>query len=263
MKVNYGTLDDFDYPEILYKYRDWHNVYHQRFITLKEVFMSPPDQFEDNLDCKIPVRYDLMTTKEAELFYDRLARLADPNMSRQKRRIEIRSRIKRMDYLNVQKNREYQEFYFAEYFKRIGVLSLTAKNCLPAMWNKYANHHQGFCVGYNSRKLFEYLGGGGAVEYFDELPIIMPDPIMSRAEIRMKQIYSKERKWEFEKEYRTQMFWIKGATITDRQIVIPKEAFNCVILGKNISTEDRKEIINAVKENIGEIPILDQNIVCK
>ena len=262
MKKNIGTLDDIKFPKVLYKYRDWQNPRNRRFITLREVYMASPNQFEDEFDCKIPIRYDLMTSKEAEKFYNRLAILSDPNMSRQKRRKEVRLRMKFKDYLNHSKNIEYQQFYFNEYFKRIGIFSLTKNKCLDEMWSKYANQHKGFCVGYNSRVLFEYLGGGGIVEYFDELPVLMPDPIMSREETRNMQVYSKERKWEFENEYRTQKFWINGGSLKDRQVVIPKEAFNCVILGKNISQEDRNEIISAVRENIGDIPIFDQRIIC-
>ncbi len=130
------------------------------------------------------------------------------------------------------------------------------------MWEKYADNHTGFCLGYNSRILFDFLGGGEKVEYPNELPILLPDPIMSREEIRWKQVYFKEKKWGLEKEYRTQKFWPEPATISDRQISLPKEAFNCVILGKNMSKSDRTEIINYIKNEIGNIDIKEQKNVC-
>ncbi|WP_435261890.1 DUF2971 domain-containing protein [Tenacibaculum sp. nBUS_03] len=261
-KINQGTLDDIEFPDVLYKYRSWKDTYNKRFITEREVFMASPNQFEDEIDCKIPVRYDLMTEHQAQKFYTRLSILAEPNLIRQQRRQKVREIVKQKDYLNSESNEKYQKKYFDEYFERLGVLSLTAENCLDKMWDKYADKHQGFCVGYNTRILFDYLGGGGKVEYVEEIPILLPDPIMDRDEIRWKQVYFKEQKWEFEKEYRTQKFWFDKANISDRQIHLPKEAFNCIILGKDISDSDRKEITESVRLYIGDIEIKDHKNIC-
>ncbi len=120
------------------------------------------------------------------------------------------------------------------------------------MWEKYANKHSGFCIGYKSRILFESLGGGGEVKYVDRLPVIMPDPIMDRDTQRFKQVYHKMKEWQFEKECRTQKFWFNGASSSERQIEIPKEAYHSIILGKNITDSNRQEIIDAVRINIGD-----------
>lgn len=69
-------------------------------------------------------------------------------------------------------------------------------------------------------------------------------------------VYYKLKKWKFESEYRTKKFWANPATQTDRQIKLPKEAFNRIILGNNISNEYRAEIERNVKENIGDIEII-------
>ncbi|GAA4160816.1 hypothetical protein GCM10022217_25480 [Chryseobacterium ginsenosidimutans] len=39
-QLNFGTLDDIEFPEILYKYRDWENPYNRRFIENKEVYLE-------------------------------------------------------------------------------------------------------------------------------------------------------------------------------------------------------------------------------
>ncbi len=260
-KTTLKTLDDIEFPKILYKYRNWNDKFNKRFINEREVFMASPNQFEDKLDCKSPVRYDLMTHEQAKVVYTRISNL-DENLTRQQKRKRVRELLNKKDYLNPEFNENYQKIYFKGYFERLGILSLTAENCLDSMWEKYADNHSGFCVGYNSRILFNFLGGGGKVEYPDELPILLPDPIMSREEMRWKQVYFKEKKWEFEQEYRTQKFWEFPATISDRQITLPKEAFNCVILGKNMSESDKTEIIDSIKTNIGNIDIKEQKNVC-
>lgn len=263
MKEYHGTLDDGDFPEIVYKYRDWNANHHSRFIKNREVYMAAPSSFEDKMDCKIPVRYDLLNEKQTMEFAMKLSKIRYPHFNRAKHRQECKDWIKTRPLKNKKSQEEYKKYYFQEHDKRFGVLSLTAEPCLEEMWNKYANNSQGFCIGYNSRIMFEFLGGGGHVEYVDSLPIIFPEPIMSHAEMRYHQFFKKEKKWSFEKEYRTHMFWPDPVSIQDRQIKLPPEAFNKIIIGKNMPDDVKKEIKIAVRDNIGNIPIVEQTSFCK
>ena len=256
-KTYQGTLDDGEFPPILYKYRDWNYNYHERFVTHREIFMASPSSFEDKLDCKIPIRYDLLNNRDSLTFALKLSKIANPSFTRQQHRKSSREWLKEKLLKNQHHLDKYQAFYFKEHDQRLGILSLTAEPHLEDMWKKYANNSTGFCIGYNSRVLFEYLGGGGAVHYAEELPILLPEPFMDWATIKYGQVFTKEKKWAFEKEYRTQMFWPNPVTIEDRRITLPKEAFNNVILGKNISPKDREAIKYAVKEFIGEIPTIE------
>ncbi len=224
--------------------------------------MSSPNQFEDEFDCKIPIRYDLMSEDQAKIFYDKISKSSEPNLSRQQRRKIVRYYLKVKEYKSKALSKKNEKIYFNEFFNRIGVLSLTAEKCLDEMWNKYANNHTGFCIGYNSEILFKYLGGGGKVEYVEKLPILLPYPIMKEEEIMWKQVYFKENKWSFEEEYRTQKFWKNKAELKDRQIQLPKEAFNCVILGKNMSDKSKIEIAKKIKLHIGNIPIIEYKNGC-
>lgn len=254
-------IKEIEKPKVLYKYRNWNNDNHKRFITENEVYMAPPSSFEDELDCKIPIRYDKLTEKQAFLFALNLSKRINPSFNRQRHRVESRKWAKEKIYL---KNyNEYTSFYFQEYDKRLGVLSLTEHKCLDEMWLKYSDNHSGFCIGYNTDVLFNFLGGGGIVHYREEIPVILPEPFMDIEDIRYLQVYYKEKKWDFEKEYRTQKFWINGASQRDRQIRLPKEAFHHVIIGRNISPKDKEELIESVREYIGDIPILEESEICK
>lgn len=255
----HGTLDDGEFPAVVYKYRDWNYNYHDRYIKNREVYLAAPSSFEDKVDCKIPVRYDLLNEKQTMVFAMRLSKMTNPHFTRQQHRNDIREWAKQKLLKNQAYLDDYQKIYNEQHDLRLGVLSLTAEPFLDAMWEKYANSAKGFCIGYNSRIMFEHLGGGGAVSYFEQLPILLPEPIMSWHQIRTSQIFSKEIKWNFEKEYRTHMFWESPAKITDRQIKLPREAFNEIILGKNISTKHKLEIEAAVKDNIGDIPVIEYN----
>ena len=51
-------LGDFDnFPEILYKYRDWENPFHKKLITHGEIFLSCPSNFNDPFDCQLSLDY--------------------------------------------------------------------------------------------------------------------------------------------------------------------------------------------------------------
>lgn len=258
-----GTLDDIEFPNVLYKYRDWNQEYHDRFIKNREIFLASPNSFEDKKDCKIPIRYDLLTKKQTFEYALRLSKIERPSLLRRQLRNEAREWTKKRIFKNKKKYNDFLELYFNEYNVRRGVLSLTAEPCLEEMWKKYANNSEGFCIGYNSRVLFESLGGGGKVDYYETLPLIYPEPFMDFHKLSNLIIFSKEKKWEFEKEYRTHKFWELPALIDDRQIKLPKEAFNKIILGKNISIKNRNEIIEYTNDVIGNIPILSFDEACR
>ena len=145
-----------------------------------------------------------------------------------------------------------------KYYEHEGILSLTENPDKDAMWKKYAAENKGFCIGYDTKIMFKYLGGGGPVYYTDEIPIIMPEPFTSFEEAMRYRIYYKLKKWKFEEEYRTKKFWPHPASIEDRQIQLPKEAFKRVILGDEMNIKDRLEIESAVKKYIGDIEIVER-----
>ncbi len=119
------------------------------------------------------------------------------------------------------------------------------------MWNEYSENHQGFCVGFDTKKLFKSLGGGGLVVYDDDLPDILP--FDSHEVEHFKQVYTKKEKWAFEEEYRTYKFYLQTATVDDRRIKIPKECYNEIIFGARQQESHRQEIISICKEQELEV----------
>lgn len=258
MVAKYGKLDDLEFPKIIYKYRDWSNKFHQRFITEREVFLASPGTFEDELDCHNPTRFDLLTERQIYEYFTWFSQRENPNFSL----LEHRAFARHWANNSLVNDKEYTYSFMKEsvleYYKHEGILSLTENWNNDAMWSKYASDGKGFCIGYNTRTLFNFLGGGGPVTYADEIPIILPEPFMRFEEAMRNRVYYKLKKWEFEDEYRTKKFWSYPASTKDRQIALPKEAFNRIILGDNITSKDRSEIINCVEELIGKIEIIER-----
>lgn len=246
------SQDQPKFPEVVYKYRDWNDPNHKRFITHKEIYMASALSFEDNQDCKNMVRYDLMNESQKDQWFTRMIKKKYPWHNRSQIRKEVNNVKKGHRINDTEKVREFNEESFIAECNRSGVLSLTENNENTYMWKKYANCKKGFCIGYNPKVLFPFLGGGGNVQYVDELPLILPRPIMEFDQQVYNNIFTKLRKWEFEDEYRTHMFWDHVVSIEDRQIEIPVEAFHSIILGSDMPNDSKEEIKLAVKASIGE-----------
>ena len=256
LKIEHGKLGDFPMPKIVYKYRDWEDDFHKRFITHREVFMASASTFEDELDCNNPTRFDLLTGKQIFDFFLNDSKERHPNFLRQQHRAFAKywtkkSPIKDKKYVEEEMKKNVQS-----YFEHEGILSLTENCNNDAMWLKYANKETGFCIGYNTLEMFQYLGGGGEMNYVDKLPEIYPHPFMQHEIATSYRAFYKLKKWSFEEEYRTKKFWPHIVTIQDRQIKLPKEAFKHIILGNKVSGKNEKEITELVKKHIGDIEII-------
>lgn len=239
------TFEEMDLPPIIYKYRDWNNSYNKRILTQRELYLASPSSFEDEYDCKVPIRYDLLTDKDIFLYYFDSSRALHPHFSlsqhleyaeawRNKGLLRDRTYIEQID-----------NAFFYEFNRIFGVLSLTAVPDNISMWNYYANDETGFCVGFHTLPLFklsQYFGGGGEVSYHDEFPIIRETDTHEKK--YSLQIFSKLRKWEFEKEYRLTKFRVQN-----RKPKIPTEIFAEIILGAKIADKDKLEIINIASNN--------------
>jgi len=233
------------YPDNVYKYRIWNDVFHKSILSERKVYLARPTSFEDKKDCKLFVRYDLMTKLDIYKKYQDLSKKDNPHWSKEehkKHALKWTTKSPLKDKMNVKKQ---QEEHFQEFDERFGVLSLTANKSNLAMWNKYSNNGIGFCVGFDSEILFERLGGGGEVMYYSKLPDIYHNDCFNIE--HAKQVFSKEEKWSFEEEYRTHKFYENPASVLDRQIVLPPEAFREIIFGWNTTEQDKNDIIQTCK----------------
>lgn len=255
VKINKNTsLDEIEYPEIVYKYRYWDNEQHQSILTNRQVFMAAPSSFEDELDCKFPVRWDLLKDREIYNYYLNYSR-GHNHGSEKDHKAFARKMFQQTGVRNADNIAEHQKAVFEEYDQKVGVLSLTANPILEQMWEQYACNHEGFVVGFNSRIMFDFLGGGGEVTYVDDIPIIYPSPIHSYDEQRNYQIFHKLSKWSFEEEYRTTIFRPHPLITEDRIIQLPPEAYREIILGRNMTDKNIDEIKNVLVHELAHVVV--------
>lgn len=237
-------FDELELPDKVYKYRTWSNPCHQTIITDQEVYFAPPSSFEDKLDCKIPLRWNLLTGREIYDKYYLDAQEKHPEWTRQQKRKFARDWTKRSPVKKKEIVAQIELENADKFDVRFGVLSLTAIPDNHSMWEKYSEKGQGFCVGFDPKIMFKFFGGGGKVEYYDTLPDIHPMPKHSFAKQNYLQVFSKERKWEFEQEYRVHKFSKDPFSKNERVIRIPPEAFQEIIFGYNMNESDFNDILS-------------------
>lgn len=255
--VNFEEMKG-EYPETLYKYRSWIDKFHKTVLTEKQLYYSSPNQFEDPKDCKLTVRFDLLSAQEKLSWIEHKLKQQNPEKNRNFYRSEARRLFKSSPISDNKKIKELQKNALEEYNLRTGVLSLTGNPNNNGMWDKYGDKHKGYCVGFDPLILFEQLGGGGMVQYVKELPIVYPEPKHNHQEQMVYQVFYKEDKWSFEEEYRTHTFHHQPMSNKDRIINVPKEAFKTLIFGKNMSNEDKENIIKTIHPDLNKIEIIEK-----
>lgn len=243
------------YPKVLYKYRTWNNDYHKKVLNENALYMASPRDFDDIKDCRVPEKFP--PQEELRNYFTTKDKLENPNRSRRDRRELVRKLVKesplsspsRLALKLKQLNEEFNDCF--------GVLSMTANPSNDEMWEKYADNHQGICVGVDSKTLFECVnGGGGEVQYTDKLPTI--DFFRDNwVEKYIKNVYFKESKWSFEEEYRLHKMWKHKALDDERNIILPEECISEIHLGENIAEKDRMEIMKIAKEKFPKAKIIE------
>lgn len=243
-KIEYTDGVKFNYPPILYKYRCWNNYLHKKVLTENKIYFASPKDFEDIYDCNVPEKFP--NKEDLFNFFVQKAKNDYPQWTRVQRRKFAREWSKKSPLANPDLLSNLIEKYNQEFNNRFGVLSVTADYNNDEMWEKYGDKHQGICIGFDSNLLLNCSGGGGEVQYVDQLPIIdfANDDFKDK---HVKNIYFKEKKWSFEKEYRLHKMWEHDVTNVERNIELPTNCIVRIILGKNMPNNDKEEIKKIAK----------------
>lgn len=227
-------------PKTVYKYRNWDDINHRKILEEISIWVPDSNNFNDPFDCNIPIAYNLLSTDDAvaEKF---IRNMVENNKSKFPDGIE--KEISRRLAENKHKDPVFITGYTADTLeanKKVnGVFSVTPVNNNILMWSHYANSHKGFCVGFDSVKLFECLMGGGApVNYATEYPII--SPIEIHEEQYRQQILTKSKHWAYEFEYRLTTFRRNNMSIP-----IPPDAITEIIFGAKMNNEFKTQIKRA------------------
>ena len=255
--IRYINGDMIRYPHLLYKYRDWSKDFHKNVLINNTLYFASPKDFEDIYDCNIPEQFP-SKTELYQYFIDK-AKNKFPNMTRIERREFAREWSNKSPLANPKRLSKLITRFNKKFNDTFGVLSMTSNPDNNEMWEKYGNEHKGFCVGFDSKLLFDCFGGGGGdVQYVDELPVInfAEDGFEEK---HIKNTFFKEKKWAFEEEYRLHKMWEKNASNDDRNIPFLSECVKEIHLGKSMEQNDKEEIKSIVKKKYSNAKIIEQH----
>lgn len=244
------SFEEMDIPSILYKYRDWENPLHRRILREREIYFASPGSFIDPYDCLIPRRFDLLTDEQILKKYRVDLRKQNQSWGTDILEQEAKKWFDEGLLRNKEHITNFNREFWDDFNRMFGVLSLTPVPDSKEMWIKYASDYSGICVGFKSLILFkdtQHFGAGGPVSYYSELPTIIPYQEDSIIE-HQRQIYSKEEKWSFEKEYR-----LSKVNIRNRAVTTPLTAYSEVIIGPKIRKNFKKDIIRIVTKRLPDV----------
>ena len=252
--IKYSNGESFSAPKILYKYRDWDIDYHKTILLENKIYLSPPRDFEDKMDCNLPEKFP---SKEDlfDIFLEKSKQL-NPIYSEEEHENFANYWAENSPLANPSELSRLIREFNDDFNNRFGVLSVTEDPSNKTMWVKYANNFRGICIGFDTEKLFSVVGGGGEVIYQDDLPVIdfINDDFSAK---HVKNIFSKGKDWAFEKEYRLHKFWSNNPSKEDRNIEMPKDCIVEIILGKGISDENRNSVSRLVQEKYPKAKLIN------
>ena len=220
-------------PKTVYKYRDWNNSFHRKILSQQQIYLPSPAEFNDPFDCKLPIAYHLLendTNLELEYisaFVNKYYAALSPELKEAKiKKILAQGNYKKPEAI-YELNNEIQE-YINNY---AGIYCITAIRDNILMWSHYANNHTGFCVGFNSKLLFDCFHEGQDINYVKDFPLI--SPIDEKLIQWNKLVFTKSDMWDYEIEYR---LYKQGKTKTT--FTIPRESITEIIVGYKMEETD-------------------------
>jgi hypothetical protein len=219
--------------EILYKYRALNGVNKnrvERIFTHDELFFPNPMQFNDPFDCKV----ELSLEASEEELNQYVKKIVDKNIFKNNPSEKFRLRQRLMH--NIRKGKLDSKISH-QISAKLGIYSLSKVPDDILMWSHYADSHRGICIGFYAGPYDHFFRISQEVIYRTDYPTTA---IHHSDDERMKAtVLTKSDHWSYEKEYRI-IDYKTGAGIKK----YPNNLLACVILGIEISNDDKKDVIS-------------------
>jgi len=229
-------------PNITYKYRDWKDDYHIRFLSQREIYLASPSDINDPYDCTIPNDLSLLDTDEKRgKFIDEsnFNQSIKPSMNRALQRAARQALIKKIKTNTEYFQNKLERIYLEKGDRYFGIFSTSLIWNNIQMWSYYSSNHSGFCVGLDGNLLFDSLPSckSAPVNYPKDFPKI--DPLGDFIQNSFESTHTKDINWKHEKEYR--YFCNLNIPYKDnnsRIITLPKDCFKELIIGLKFPDKD-------------------------
>jgi len=239
------------YPSILYKYRAFNNISF-RLLSDNEVFFPAPNRLNDPRDCRLPLLYEKGTLEQIYNKNFEILTYTAPHMpiEERKKKSECVAKIIYANRNDPVRTEGFREDIAEHMNKAIGVLSLSAVNNNPLMWSHYSGNQSGFCVGFDTQKLIQFIKNVflqrifilfDIIVYYNKLPHINPYMISDENLFRAI-VFSKSSHWAYEEEYR-----LMCADRPDFALTLDSDIISRVLLGPSCSQDNKQKVVDILK----------------
>lgn len=251
------TFDKIDLPTRLYKYRSWKNPKHKLLLTDSQIYFASPFDCEEQHECNLPTDYDSITEK---MIYDFSYKNAHErgHILEKDRHEFAKNMIKNSPFYDKTHRVQIEEEFRKDLNKKLSIFCACEQKDNSNLWSSFAAGHKGFCVGLNTKKMFnnkEIFGAGGKVEYY---PIDSPPKVRAlsltseeRLENMMQIIFSLPDIYKNENEYR-----LTKMNLQNKPVKIYDEAIEEIILGDQMSIKEKEEIIKISKDRLPNVELI-------
>lgn len=198
--------------ELFYKFKPF-NEYLIKELCNDKVYYSPPEAFNDPMDCSPVIEPDIHGDHLKELYHKIIAwQFGKEAVAQRLQTIDcqIGEYEKPYPYRSIFEDYMYHDILesIKIHFSTYGVLSLTKKFNSPLMWSHYADQHRGVCIKYmlvdNNGVRPEKIDytRPRAISANDILEWIRFDPETVNDKIKEFYFFSKAKEWKYEDEWR-------------------------------------------------------------
>lgn len=240
-------------PEELYKYTTWDkndrlNGSKHKLLTVPQLYFASIKSFNDPFDCQLPRGWASKTNEEILSYLEK--RYGDDREGLSK--IERHLETDRKGYLN-----SLNEADIKMTDSQSGVFCLSSSPTNSLLWAHYSAGHTGYCIGYNTTRIEEFMNsycnssnfsfGLINVEYEVARPIL--DPFLDDDIEWIFQRYRyKAKDWSYEQEYRIVLLNPEQLQKNQRQVEIVAECISEIILGCKLKRDTEAEIRQSVEK---------------
>ena len=232
-----------DFPNTVYKYRDWRKSLHRKWLKECQVYMASPLEFEDEKECQYE-EYKYITLGDYYLYHFNYSKKYNLHFSTEKEHCDYATFWARTKIDASKANRNF------------GILSLTDRFDYPKLWEVHGGNHTGICIAYNRQKLLNKIKGANLwVDYVSNMPIYDGRSDDLETEIRKKFCSKYKDDFEWENELRMVKIYPDKETHPNRKISIPEEYIEAVYLGAKMPEKTKRKITELVREKYGFEPI--------
>lgn len=246
----------------LYKFRTWDpkaDEHGQDILKQNILFFSSVRAFNDPLEARIPIRYDLAPK---EYILDLLLRHVKddfPELTDDEQLSLCHTYIAQEVHKDPGEAAWRSENHHRYSAKNFGIASLSEELDNVVLWSHYSDKHFGYCVGLNVRSILEHrrsLARSGLaidlykVRYLNRMPKLIPSEL-SDNELIVLPLTTKSNNWMYEKEFRLISLNGRG------EMGFPDEWITKVVLGYNMTQQHRDEIIAVLVDKHKTIPLFE------